>query len=45
MLEILQFIFGSFWRWAGSAVLLLIVTEGAMRSIMAMAEAFASRDR
>lgn len=28
MIEILQFIFGSFWRFAGTAVLLTIVVQG-----------------
>lgn len=29
MLEVLEFIFSSFWRWLGFAILLAIVAEGA----------------
>lgn len=29
MLDILNFIFSSFWVWAGTVVLLAIVTQGA----------------
>lgn len=42
MLEILQFIFSSFWVWAGTVVLLGVATEGALR-LMATAIALVSR--
>jgi hypothetical protein len=31
MLPVLQFIFSSFWTWSGTAVLMLIATEGVTR--------------
>ncbi len=28
MLEILEFIFSSFWRWVGATIMLMVITEG-----------------
>lgn len=30
MLDVLQFVLGSFWRFAGTAVLLCIIADGAV---------------
>ena len=37
MLEVLQFVFSSFWVWLGTAILLGIATDGATRMLAALA--------
>lgn len=36
MLDILKFVFSSFWTWAGTAILLSIATEGASRMLASL---------
>jgi hypothetical protein len=28
MIEVVEFIFGSFWRWLGAFLMLIVITEG-----------------
>jgi len=43
MIEILQFIFSSFWVWLGFAILLGIATEGALRVLVVLMTALRGR--
>ena len=43
MLEILHFVFSSFWTWAGTAILLGIVTDGVTRAVTILANTLGNR--
>lgn len=43
VLEILKFVFSSFWTWAGTVIMLGIVTEGISRAFQALIYAVQNR--
>lgn len=43
VMQILEFVFSSFWTWAGTAILLATVTEGVSRVLAAAVMTIRSR--